>query len=377
MIGFLDARGLAYGGTLQAERGRLDLPEGLNTEGTKVDPRKARLFVLEFSPSANTDGLAHKGLELAEALRQLRRYTGAKKVDVVAHSAGGLAARTYLQGALVGVGYRGEVDRLITIATPHLGTAIASKVGDLLGTRATSLKPGAPLLEQLNRRLDLPADVRFASIVVRGFAADVRGKGEAYEKLVDREFVARLPIDYREGGDQVIHVLSQNLRLAPCAARYEKASGRPVQYVVARVDDPSPSPLGRRVHGVEPMDEGVQRLVGQLLEEGADFWEAKNQQERKSWLDDQARLHAIGVIESETLREHSGSEVKRVELTSMKPGKKKGNVWWYAFDGKATSANRVIPLRRRTTRVRGTLQLEFDRFGRVVAARWRIKQRKE
>lgn len=376
LIGFLDDRGYAYGGTLRAKGGRFDLPDGLATEGTRVDPRKGRLFVLEFSPSANTDGLAHKGLELAEAIKQLCRLTGVKKIDIVAHSAGGLAARTYLQGALPGVAYRGDVDRLITIATPHLGAAVASKVGDLMGTRATSLKPDAPLIEALNQHLELPTDVRFASIVVRGFSADVRGKGDAYRKIIDGPSVARLPIDYREGGDQVVHVLSQNLGLAPCAARYEKASGRPVQYMVVRVEDPSHSPAGRRVHGVAAMDAGVERMVGQLLDEEF-FWNTARSKERTAWLDDQARLHAMGVIEAETLDEHSASQVERVDLGSVRLVNQKDGTRWYAFDGRAASSNRVLPGRRRTTRVRGEVELNFDAFGRVVDCRSRVRERKD
>ena len=46
-------------------------------------------------------------------------------------SAGGLVARVYLQDALPGVEYRGDVDRLITIATPHLGSALAEHFGDI------------------------------------------------------------------------------------------------------------------------------------------------------------------------------------------------------------------------------------------------------
>ena len=377
MIGFLDRQGYAYGGALRPKQARLDLPDCLDTKHTKIDPRTARLFVLEFSPSANTDGLAHKGLELAEAVKQLCRFTGAKKVDIVAHSAGGLAARAYLQGALPGVEYRDDVDRLITIGTPHLGAAVASKVGDLLGMRATSLKPDAPLVEQLNQDLELPGDVRFASIVVRGFAADVRGVGKAYKKRVDRQFVARLPVDYHEGGDQLIHVLSQNLRLVPCAVSYEKASGRPIQYIVARVNDASWLPAGRRVHGAAANDGAVQDLVGRFLQKDSTLWIEQKLENRIDWLDDQARLYAIGVIEVEALDEHPASEVQKVALDRFERIGQKGDTWSYAFDATATSKGRVVSLRSHKTRVGGTLELEFDRFGRVVAAWARIKKRED
>ncbi|HBO43870.1 MAG TPA: hypothetical protein DD670_08060 [Planctomycetaceae bacterium] len=374
MVGFLENQGWSYGGTLKAGRGTLEMPACLDPNGATVEPRDARLFVLEFSAAANTDGLAHKGLELAEAVRQLCRFTGARKVDVVVHSAGGLAARTYLQGALPGVPYRGDVDRLVTIATPHLGAAVASQVGDLLGTRATSLKHDAPLIVRLNTDLDLPDEVRFASIVVRGFSADVRGKGDAYKERIDARFVARLPVDYREGGDQLVHVLSQNLRLAPCAARYEEASGLPIQYALARVDDPSRGPGGRRVHGAAPLDEGVQQLVAEFLTENSSPWKPCDFDKFAEWLDRQARLHAVGLIEWETLRQHRASEVREVDLARFQLVKQEGQVRSYEFDGEATSVPRAMPLRRQKTHGRGTLHIEFDRFGRVVGAEATIKE---
>lgn len=376
LIGFLDGRGYSYGGTLRANRAKFNLPEDLDTRGARGEPSEARLFMLAFSPSANTDGLAHKGLELAEAVRQLCRFTGAKKVMLVGHSAGGLVARAYLQGSLVGVPYRGDVDRLITIATPHLGAALASNIGDLLGTRATSIGVDAPMIVALNRELELPPDVRFASIVVRGFSADVRGKGSAYAGTVDAERIARLPVDYREGGDQVVHVVTQNLRLARCAAEYEQRTRRPVQYLLARVEDPSHVPGGLRVHDAAPSDPAVQEMVLELLEEDF-FWNAAESEKRSALMERQARLHAMGAIEAAVLDDHSGSEVKEIQLDGFRCEGRRADTWRSTFDGRARSVNRVMPLRRRWTQVRGVLELEFDRFGRVTGADVDIKRRKD
>ncbi|MCL4191892.1 MAG: hypothetical protein KJZ87_09105, partial [Thermoguttaceae bacterium] len=171
MIGFLQSQGLRYGGTIRGSAGRVQLPGSFEFIAPG-DPRSARVFVLKFSSPANADGLALKALELAETIRQLCRYTGADKVRLVAHSAGGLVARVYLQSALPGVEYRGDVDRLVTIATPHLGSDVAEHFGDFLGTRATSIRPSAALIAALNNELELPSDTLFASIVVRGLAAD-------------------------------------------------------------------------------------------------------------------------------------------------------------------------------------------------------------
>jgi len=371
MVAFLNERGFAYGGAIRPAGGRLRLPESLDTRGATAEPHEARLFVLKFSSCANTDGLAYKALELAEAIRQIRQLTGAAKVRLVAHSAGGLVARAYLQNALPGVSYRGDVDRLVTIATPHLGSAAASHFGDFLGTRATSIQPEAALVRQLNGELDLPSDTTFASIVVRAIAADARGDGEDYDHLVDQEVLSRLPVEYRTGGDQVVHVRSQNLRLASCASRYERATHRPVQYVLARVPDPAPKDrcfLETKAHVVAPGDPMVQHLVFGLIRRDALAWGPARPEQLAGWLDWQARLHANGVIEEATLDEHPMSEVRNVridrfELVGQRDGRRR-----YAFDGEAFSRNMLISLRRRWTHVAGELDLEFDPFGRVLAA---------
>jgi pimeloyl-ACP methyl ester carboxylesterase len=192
MIGALVANGLTYGGEIHPNGADVSLPERLDAAGACADPRRADLFVLKFSKAANTDGVAYKALELAESIRELRRYTGAGKVRIVAHSAGGMVARVYLQNALPGVRYRGDVERLITIATPHLGSATAEHWGDFLGTRATSIKPTAALIRNLNDTLDLPEDVTFAAIVVRGIAADDRGRGKEFNDLVNHTLLDAL-----------------------------------------------------------------------------------------------------------------------------------------------------------------------------------------
>lgn len=370
MIGFLESHGLSFGGVIHFKNGGQPTAV-LDAEHTTVAPAKASVFAMRFSPHANTDGIAYKALELAQAIRLIREVTGAPKVRIVAHSAGGLVARVYLQSALPGVTYRGDVDRLITIATPHLGSSLASHFGDYLGTRATSITPTAALVRDLNNTLDLPAETTFASIVVRAVAADARGDGSELDELVDKEFLARLPIEYRQGGDQAVHVRSQNLRLARSAARYEKQTGRPVQYVLARVPDPSPRDWTwdqETVHVVAPQNTTVQHLVLGLVGDKAPLWRQETPHELAAWLDWQARLHAQGTIEGEALRKHRVSQVSQVELTDLALTHQDGWSYTYRFEGKAFSKNRLISLRRRWTTVRGTMHLTFDPFGRVLAA---------
>lgn len=56
-------------------------------------------------------------LELKEKIAEVKAITGSDKVDLVAHSMGGLVARQYIETP----GYDYDVDQLIFIATPHHG----------------------------------------------------------------------------------------------------------------------------------------------------------------------------------------------------------------------------------------------------------------
>lgn len=383
MIGALVAKGLTYGGEIHPMGANVRLPERLDVTGACADPREADLFVLKFSKAANTDGVAYKALELAESIKEVCRLTGAKKVRLVAHSAGGLVARAYLQNALPGVRYSGDVERLVTIATPHLGSATAEHWGDFLGTRATSIKPTAALIRNLNNKFDLPEDVTFASIVVRGIAADARGQGKEFNDLVNRVLLDLLPVEYRLGGDQVVHVRSQNLRLAACAARYEEKTGRPIQYVLARVADPTPGGwhlndlTDMRVHVVAPYDATVQDLVCGLLDQKAVLWRESGPEKLAGWYDWQARVHANGIVESQALGKHPWSVVSNVRLEDFRLESTDGLCRHYSFNGRAWSDNVAIPFRKRWTHVRGTVDLTYDAFGRVLAAKANVHERRD
>lgn len=370
MIGRLQSERLTFGGVIRSRGATMSLPDCLDTYGVATDPKSATVFCLEFSPAANTDGLSYKVLELARCLKSLREFTGCRKVRIVAHSAGGLVARVYLQNALPDVHYDSDIDRLITIGTPHLGSALAAKVGDLLGTRATSLKPNADLIINLNR-LELPSDVKFAAIVVRGVAAGGHGAGDAYSHLIDRSTLSGLPIDFRVGGDQVIHVCSQNLRLAQCTRRYEDVTNLPVHGILVRVPDPTPkdrSPLEETVHDVAPYDSNVQDWIVRLLTTD-DFWTGLSPADRQIWMDQQARQCVFSSIESEALRQHRLSEVGDVTINQLEPITREPNAATYRFTGVATSRVKFLNVGQAKTQVQGSLALTFDRHGRLLECR--------
>ncbi|MCB1877537.1 MAG: hypothetical protein KDH88_16305 [Chromatiales bacterium] len=352
-IAFLEHQGMHFGGSF--------LVSGNGGQPGSVYDPKANLFELRFSAGAAVDGIGLKALEVARAVQRLRTHTKAAKVNLIAYSAGGLAARLYLQNALAGVPYRGDVERLITIATPHLGAAFATRLGDWLGTRATSLKPDADTIVSLNRDLPLPADTLFAAIVVRGLGADVRGKGRSYVALADPARIDDLPWDLSTGGDQVVHVRSQNLALAPQAKKYEQYSGRPILYLLARVPDPSPGDLdwnGRKVHEVALDDPEVQTTLWQLLQDDS-AWTDNG----PTWQKQQLRLHAYGLAEQALLARKPWARITDGELISYTPIPDRGAR--FRFIARIETRGYLLRSWKRHWRVAAEAGCELDDFGRV------------
>jgi len=86
--------------------------------------------------------------EIGEAARRLAERTGAEKIDIVAHSMGGLAARWYLLHD-----DDAPVRRVVFLATPHHGTMTAYLAW---GDGGQNMKPGSPFLDSLNAGPVLP-----------------------------------------------------------------------------------------------------------------------------------------------------------------------------------------------------------------------------
>ena len=89
--------------------------------------------------------------------------TGARSVDVVGYSAGGIVARLW-----VADGHAGQVRRVLTLGSPHHGTALAELAGDLapsscpIGCR--QLAAGSDLLRELNDDDETPEGPTWVSI---------------------------------------------------------------------------------------------------------------------------------------------------------------------------------------------------------------------
>ena len=85
------------------------VPEALRADGHQI-------FVAEVEPFNDS---YQRGAELLAFVREVLRETGAARVDLIAHSQGGLDAR------FVAHELPGGVAALVTISTPHHGTAAA------------------------------------------------------------------------------------------------------------------------------------------------------------------------------------------------------------------------------------------------------------
>ena len=378
MIGFLEKRGAVFGGVIRATGGAFSIKDALDTTGTDASPAYADLFCLEFSGSAKTDGISYKVLELSRCLQELRKLTGCRQIDIVAHSAGGLVTRAYLQEAVPEVTYAGDVRRLVTIGTPHLGAAIAQGLGDLIGTRATSLTPDSELIGRMNT-LPLPTDVNYASLVVKGIGVDLPdtlnvfnkfgiGTGTECDHLIDHEVLRHLPADYHKGGDQVCHVKTQNLRLCRCSQQFEEATGRAVHAVLIRVPDPTPgdsSPFEQRVHVVAAWDAIVLSWVGDLLSAPESFWKGDScglTKELKQLIIQQCVFSAI---EQQTMKRHSLSQVLSIDNVRYSPTQA-SDQWQEAYSFHGTATSRVLLLGNTSeTYVNGMLTVNFDNFGRI------------
>lgn len=88
--------------------------------------------------------LEERAEALAECVRRVREATGPGRVDVVAHSMGGIIARM----AIADHGLARSIRTLVTLGTPHGGTH-AARYADTEIVR--QLRPGSPLLKRLAR----------------------------------------------------------------------------------------------------------------------------------------------------------------------------------------------------------------------------------
>lgn len=117
--------------------------------------------------------------ELGAAIDALLERSGARQVDIVAHSMGGLATRWYLRS-------RGDapVRRVVFLASPHRGTLSAHLAW---GGGRQEMMPDSPFLDTLNAEAPRPAGVEAMTIRTVVDTHIVPGESATLPGIVDHE----------------------------------------------------------------------------------------------------------------------------------------------------------------------------------------------
>lgn len=112
-----------------------------------------RILALTFADRTGSN--RGHALEVAAAVGALRARTGAARVDIVAHSMGGLATRLYLRD------HAGAVRRVVFLGTPHRGTWAAYLA---FGEGRNEMLPGSRFLQELNAGRAVPPGVEAMTV---------------------------------------------------------------------------------------------------------------------------------------------------------------------------------------------------------------------
>lgn len=120
--------------------------------------REGWKHVYTINLKTHAKGIDECAVDISKKVDQICKETGAEKVDLIAHSFGGLCARYFVQAIDGGAA---KVSRCITLGTPHQGTQLAY-LG--FGPANWDMQPGSDLIELLNNELPLPEAVEFTNI---------------------------------------------------------------------------------------------------------------------------------------------------------------------------------------------------------------------
>ncbi|MBO4210720.1 esterase/lipase family protein, partial [Micromonospora echinofusca] len=145
---------------------------GLSGVAIAYEPLAARLrgagyrtFIYQL-PNLGLGDIADSARAFSSFVGQVRATTGAAKVDLVAHSEGGLVSRYLLKY----LGGTASVERYVSLGTPHYGTYVANIVEFLgLGScleivACQQMTIGSAFLNDLNSGDDTVGAVRYTTV---------------------------------------------------------------------------------------------------------------------------------------------------------------------------------------------------------------------
>ncbi|OGQ57231.1 MAG: hypothetical protein A3I75_04915 [Deltaproteobacteria bacterium RIFCSPLOWO2_02_FULL_50_16] len=112
-----------------------------------------RSYSVDFKGNTSWEAMAKT---LASFVHEVKRVTGERRVDIVAHSMGGLVVRLAIQDHNLGP----SLSTLITLGTPHKGT-YSARLANTSITR--DLRPDSALIQRLNRH-PLPRNIKVLSL---------------------------------------------------------------------------------------------------------------------------------------------------------------------------------------------------------------------
>lgn len=171
------ARGVAFAEPIVLVGGYASMTQSLEPLAASLRADGFTVFVFDV-PNNGLADLRHSARRLAEFVADVRRRTGAARVDVIAHSAGGVVSRTWAQLQ----GGASSLDQLVTIATPHHGvvllrSGVVNSVADsrigrwLTGGSTSQLLHGSELMKELEATISSLArgGARLTSVYVDGF----------------------------------------------------------------------------------------------------------------------------------------------------------------------------------------------------------------
>jgi len=167
--------------------------------GAGLDGAAVRTLTFDDPTGSNVDHAA----ELDSLVQEVLDATGADRVDIVAHSMGGLATRWYLSTRP-----DPPVRRVAFLGTPHRGTLAAHLAW---GDGRDDMLPDSPFLEELNSRAALPDGVEAITVrtpidthVLPGESATLPGVPDhvvccpTHPGLLENEEVFLIVLDFLE-----------------------------------------------------------------------------------------------------------------------------------------------------------------------------------
>lgn len=222
-VSYLHAKGLRFGGHIHYEESDFSKSLMVEEDIRSIGDLSNAVYTVTFSDYARTTNnpFHSEAIELSQMIALVRSsvYSDCSKVNLIGHSMGGLVARAYVQDPMI-YGTRNDVNMLLTIGTPHLGSYLADlflgacfvepKVQEI-----AVLHPFESRLQRLNIPASpfghLPDDVFYGCIVARDSQHDGLGAFGLFLPGHDDtlEYLDRTSL--RRGGDEVVNVRSQNL----------------------------------------------------------------------------------------------------------------------------------------------------------------------